>query len=223
MNIKRILKNDLSIFMARSNEGKTMALVNLILAYKKRFDGDIWVFGMKEEITLALGVKTFQSLVELEQIKESIIVIDEVGLIFDLDNRKQKKQIDLTFRKVNHNGNKIILCGLPTDFKKYICAKAKCFMYKTLKISDLINGSEAKEVINQYNGDEKGTYILGLPINKMLCFDGHYWLEDIDYLIEFDTKRENKDLFCVPKKVEKEVKKGVVGETPTGGSKWEVK
>ena len=201
MQIKRILSNDLSIMTARSNEGKTMVLVNLIKEYQKSFNGDIWVFGIKPEVTDKLKVKTFTSLLELEQIKEAVIIIDECGLLFDLDNRKNRKQVDLTLRLVNHNGNKILLSGLPTDFKKYLCAKAKCFMFKTLQMSDLINGSQAKEIVNQHKGVEKGTYLLTLPINKMLCYcpnkskKGHYWIEDIEYLPEFDTKSNNKDLF----------------------------
>lgn len=201
MDIKRILSNDLSVLTARSNEGKTMALVNIILEYKKEFNGDIWVFGVNKHLTDILKVKTFTSLLELEQIKEAIVIIDEVGLIFDLENRKNRKQIDLTLRLVNHNGNKILLSGLPTDFKKYICAKAKCFMFKTLQVSDLINGSQAKEIVMQHKGVEKGTYILDIPIDKMLCYcpnkskQGHYWIETIKYLKEYDTKVDNKDLF----------------------------
>lgn len=204
-NLKRLLQNDLGILCGRSNEGKTMALINIITAYQDNYDGKIWVFGMKKELTNRLGVNTFESLLELEQISDSIIIIDEVGLLFDLDNRKKKKQVDTTLRMVNHNNNKILLSGLPTDFKKYICGKSKYFLYKTLKISDLINGSDIKEAIKQYEGTGKGSFLLHVPIDKMLCYDGHYWYQDVKYNSTFDTKANNKDLF-VPKNVP--IKKG---------------
>jgi len=199
IKVKRLMKHDLGILTARSSEGKTMALVNFILSLQDKYDTPIWCFGLKQELVSKLKIKPFQSLIELEKIRDSFIIIDEVGLLFELDNRKNKKQVDLTLRMVNHNNNKILLSGLPSDFKKYICAKAKYYLFKGLKISDLINGSEAKEVVNQYRNELKGTFMLNVPIDKMLCYDGNYWIEHIDYLKQYDTKRDNSDLFQLKK------------------------
>ncbi len=195
MKIERILKNDVSMLTARSNEGKTMLLCNIIKEYEKKYNGVVWAFGMKEELVEKLKIKQFSSLIELEEIKNAIIIIDEIGIIFDLENRKKKKQIDNTLRMINHNNNKLLLTGLPTDFKKYLCGKVKCFLFKALKISDLINGSDAKEIVNQYNGIEKGAFILNIPKDKVLCYDGNFWKENVKYNKEFDTKTNNVGLF----------------------------
>jgi len=195
MQIERILNNDLTILAARSNEGKSIFLAQLVKEYTQKFNGTVWVCGMKEEITNKLPVKTFKSLIELEEIESAIVIIDEVGQLFDLTDKRKQKQVDQTLRTVNHKGNKILLAGLPTDFKKYLCAKAKCFLLKSLKITDLINGSEIKSVVSQYSGDEKGTFLLKIPINEVLCYDGHYWKEKVEYVAEFDTKKNNTNLF----------------------------
>lgn len=210
MNIKRILSNDLSVLMARSNEGKTMALCQIIDEYKKNYSGDIWTFGLKEELVEKLGVESFSSLPELETIKESIIIIDELLTLFDFSDKHNRKAVENVMRMVNHNGNKILLCGLPSDFNKYVSAKAKCFLFKGLNITDLINGAKTKQVVKDYKGVWKGEHKLNVPIDKMLCFDGFYWEETVHYNIQYDTKVDNKDLFKkVTEKVDKKVRKKV--------------
>lgn len=194
-SLVRILNNDLVLIMSKSNEGKTMLICNLIRDYKSYFTGNIKVFGLDKSIVCKLGVSPFSSLLELEQIKNSIVFIDECGILMDLDNRQKKKQIEGILRKVNHNGNKLILGGLPMDFKRFLCSKAKVFMFKSLLLSDLINGSMAKEVIKQYELEEKGEFSLDFPIDEVLCFDGEFWSEKITYYKEFDTKLSNDDLF----------------------------
>lgn len=195
MKIERILNNDLTILLARSNEGKTQTIINLIKGYKEKYKGDVQTFGISKIITDKLKVNTFNSLLELEKIKNSIILIDEVATIFDLEDRKYRKQIENILRLVNHNGNKIFLSGLCSDFKKFLCAKAKCFLFKGLNISDLINGSLAKEILLQYKGDGVGVYNFELPKDKLLCYDGQYFIEEVKYYKELDLKTGNINLF----------------------------
>ena len=200
MDVKRILNNDFTILLSRSNEGKTMTILNLIEDYRKLFSGNIMVFGVDPAITSKFKVGTFSSLLELERIKNSIVFIDEVGTIFDLEERKYRKQIESTLRLVNHNGNKLFMSGVCHDFKRFLCAHAKCFMFKGLNISDLINGSLAKEILLQYKGNGVGVYSFELPKDKVLCYDGEYFTENVKYIKDCDLKTENVNLF---------VKKGV--------------
>ena len=193
-SVKRILNNDLTLLIARSNEGKSMLIYNLIKDYQTYYDGSIELFG-NEDMAKKLGIKSFNSMVELEDIKQSIIFIDEVGLLMDLQDRQRKKQTENVLRLVNHNGNKIFLGGLPMDFRRFLCAKAKVFLFKTLLFSDLVNGSIAKEVVKQYEGKEKGQFSLKIDIDKVLCYDGRYFKEKVAYLPEFDTKKDNVNLF----------------------------
>ena len=195
MEVERILNNDLGILMSRSDEGKTHTLCSLITEYKKQFNGNVTTFGLRDELLNLLNVKSFSSLIELEEIRNSIIIVDEAGSLFDLEDRKKRRQIESTLRLVNHRNNKILLSGLPSDFKKFLCAKAKVFLFKTLMISDLINGSMAKEILMQYRGPGLGTHTLLLDKGTMLCFDGTFWKETIPYNEKYDTKVNNENLF----------------------------
>ena len=195
MNTERILNNDLGILMSRSDEGKTHTLCGLITEYKKQFNGNVTTFGFRDELIDLLNVKSFSSLIELEEIRNSIIIVDEVGSLFDLENRTKRHLIESTLRLVNHRGNKILLSGLPSDFKKFLCAKAKVFIFKTLMISDLINGSLAKEILLQYRGPGLGTYTLLFDKGTMLCYDGTFWKENCSYNEKYDTKKNNENLF----------------------------
>jgi len=195
MNTERILNNDLGILMSRSNEGKTHTLCTIIEEYKKQFNGTVTTFGFRDELLNLLNVNSFSSLIELEEIRNSIIIVDEAGALFDLEDRKKRRQIESTLRLVNHRNNKILLSGLPSDFKKFLCAKAKLFIFKTLMISDLINGSLAKEILSQYRGHGLGTHTLLLDKGTMLAFDGTFWKETIPYNEKFDTKTGNENLF----------------------------
>ena len=205
MEIERILNNDLGILMSRSDEGKTHTLCYLIEQYKKQYNGTVTTFGFRDELLNLLNVKSFSSLIELEEIRNSIIIVDEAGALFDLEDRKKRRQIESTLRLVNHRNNKILLSGLPSDFKKFLCAKAKLFLFKTLMISDLINGSMAKEILMQYRGIGLGTHTLLLDKGTMLCFDGTFWRESVSYNEKYDTKTGNENLFV--KKVKKNVQK----------------
>ena len=195
MNTERILNNDLGILMSRSDEGKTHTLCTLITEYKKQFNGNVTTFGFRDELIDLLNVKSFSSLIELEEIRNSIIIVDEVGSLFDLENRTKRHLIESTLRLVNHRGNKILLSGLPSDFKKFLCAKAKVFLFKTLMISDLVNGSLGKEILMQYRGPGLGTYTLLFDKGTMLCYDGTFWRENVSYNEKFDTKKNNENLF----------------------------
>lgn len=195
IDTERLLKNDMIIFLGNRNEGKTMFLANLIRDYTNKYSGEVHTFGMRPEITDKLKVKTFNSIIELEKIKNSIIIIDEVGIIFDLEDRKKRGMIEGILRLLSHNGNRILLAGVPDDFKKFLCSKAKCFIFRTTNINDLINGSMAKEIIKQYRGNDIGYYSLELPQDEVLCYDQHFFKEKFEYIKEFDTKLENVDLF----------------------------
>jgi len=195
MNTERILNNDLGILMSRSDEGKTHTLCTIIEEYKKQFNGNVTTFGFRDELLNLLNVNSFSSLIELEEIRNSIIIVDEVGSLFDLENRTKRRQIENTLRLVNHRNNKILLSGLPSDFKRFLCAKSRVFLFKSLVVSEMINGSFAKEILIQYRGPELGTHALLLEKDTLLCYDGHFWKERVQYNEAYDTKKENGNLF----------------------------
>ena len=199
MNIKRILRNNVSIIVGQTNTGKSMLLADIACQYIKEYTGTIYAYGLKKVILEALPIIPISSVVELETIRNGIILIDEVGQIFDLDNRKQKRLIENTLRQVTHNNNRIIMCGLPTDFKKFLSAKATCFLFKSMTTSDLINGSMAKARLLDYKSEGLGSYVLDLNPNQVLIYEPsertQYWIDTIRYYERFDTKLGNANLF----------------------------
>jgi len=204
MNIERILKNPVSILIGATSTGKTMLLSNLMAEYIAKYTGRVYCYGVRREITKEMPVIPFSSVVELEQIQDGIIVVDEVGALFDLDNRKQKRMIESTLRLVNHHNNKLVLSGLPSDFRKFLSAKATCFMYTSLTLSDLINGSLAKTTLLEYREEGMGAYTLDVPVGSFICYveneiknnkTASFQMDIFKYIEKFDTKRKNGNLF----------------------------
>lgn len=122
--------------------------------------------------------------------------MDEFNSLFDLDNRKIRKQTENTLRLINHNNNILILCGVPENFKKFISAKLDKMVFKKTTLSDCINGSRVKTILQQYKGSEMGSEVLNLDSNEALIYDGvHYEHFEVEYLKKFDTKKDNKPVF----------------------------
>ena len=201
MNIERILSNNVSILVGQTNTGKTMLLADLMCKYIKAYTSPVYCYGIRNEITDKLRpvVTSFSSIRELERIKNGIIIIDEIGELLDLENRKKKRAIERTLRLITHNNNRLVTAGLPTDFRKFLSAKATCFMYTSLTISDLINGSLVKTTLLDYARSALGSYVLELPAGQVLCYDSlrlpEFWMDSFSYYKEFDTKKDNLSLF----------------------------
>lgn len=187
--------------VANINEGKSMLLYNLLTDLKD-FSFSLYTYGLRLEVE---GATQIFSVAELETITNSIIVVDELSSLFDLDNRKVKAKIENTLRLINHNNNILVLCGVPENFKKFISGKIDVFIFKRTTLADLINGCRVKNVLMAYKGYEMGSEVLNLPINKALMYDGqHYTTFDVKYLPEYDSKAENQQIIQeknVPKNV----------------------
>ena len=79
-----------------------MALYHIIISYLKHYKGIVRTFGIPENQlkhieTVAKSndrIESFNSLLEFENIKESIIIIEEFGTLLDVNDRKRKRQIE---------------------------------------------------------------------------------------------------------------------------------
>jgi len=171
------------------NEGKSNLVYYLIKELDKKFKYNLYTFGLKMEIENATNIN---SVSELEGIKDSIIFLDEVMSLWDLDNRVAKKQIERTLRLINHNNNILVISAVPENLKKFISSKINIIIYKKVTFADFINGSSVKRIILEYKGDERGTNILNLKKDEAIMFDGqHYSKIGVPYLSDFDTKKDN--------------------------------
>jgi hypothetical protein len=112
-----------------------------------------------------------------------------------MEDRKVKKAVEKFLRLINHNNNVLILSGPPENYKKFLAAKLDAIIYKKTTIADCINGSNVKNKLLAYKGNEMGSVVLNIPINEALVYDGkHYKTITVDYLEQYDTKRNNEKI-----------------------------
>ena len=187
-----------------ANVGKSNFLYHLISKVREKYDFNLFTFGLKNKLKDA---KEIFSLQELEQIRDSIIVLDEFFSLFNLEDRKKRRAIERTFRLIYHNNNVLILSGLPDNFKKFVSSVLDVFIFQKCTLSSFINGSRAKVICTNYSGDELGSSVLNLKIGEAILYDKHYTKLVIPYMEEFDSKKNNRPLIRAKKMCEKNVQK----------------
>lgn len=175
-----------------ADSGKSNLLYWVIKALRDKYNFNLYSYGLRVYVQ---GEQKIFSVEQLEQIHDSIIIIDEFASLFDLDDRKQKKQIENTLRLIFHRNNVVLFCGLPENYKKFIASKLQAVIYKQCAIGDFINGSRVKALIQLYSGDEKGSAMLSMSPDKALIWDGkNYHKTTVPYVPDGDTKASNADI-----------------------------
>lgn len=201
MDIKNLFDKPKIIgLVANTDEGKSNTIYWLLDSLNKDMKFKTYAYGLRSKYA---GINKIHSVSELESITDSLIVIDEMFSLFDLDNRKIKGQIENTIRLLFHNNNILLLCGLGENFKKFLSAKIHVVIFKKITLSDLINGSGIKNIVMNYQGVEKGSTMLNLKIDEALIYDGkHYQKFKIPYMKQYDSKVGNKAIFIPKKSIE---------------------
>lgn len=172
-----------------TNTAKSNTIYWILDELSKDFKFKVYVYGLRCEFP---NTNRVTSIEEIEQVKDSLIIVDEMFSLFDLDNRKVKAQIENTIRLIFHNNNILLVCGLGENFKKFLSAKLTAVIFKKVTIADLINGSTVKNIVMRYKGEERGSSILNLDLGEALIFDGlHYHTVQIPYMKQYDTKAKN--------------------------------
>lgn len=178
--------------VADANEGKSNLLYWLIKALRSEYKFNLYSYGLRANV---VDERKIYSVEQLEIIYDSVIIIDEFASMFDIDNRKEKKQIEQTLRLIFHNNNVVLLCGLPENFKKFIASKMDAVIYKRCALSDFINGSRIKKIAFNYRGYELGAAVLNVEVDKAIVYDGKFYDKvNIPYVEEGDTKRNNVEI-----------------------------
>lgn len=181
------------ILVSDTNSGKSNTIYHILDGLSKTSEFSLYHFGLRAN--LKMGQPIF-STGELERIENSLIVLDEVMTMWDLDNRKQKKSIETSLRLIHHNNNILLLSMLPENVKKFVASKGNAFIFKRSTIPDFINGSLIKRIVESYAGPERGSEVLNIPIDQALIYDGkHYSKAQIPYMEKFDTKKGNQNIF----------------------------
>lgn len=180
------------------DQAKSNLLYHIIEELKKAGRFNLYTYGLRNEIKDSIKIYSVE---ELEQIENSVIILDEIMSLWDLDNRMAKRQIEKTLRLIFHNNNVLVLCAVPENVKKFIAGKINMYFFKKVTISDFINGSKSKIIATNYKGSELGSSVLNLEKDVTLFFDGlHYHKIKVPYYRKYDTKRENKPIIKIVKK-----------------------
>lgn len=185
------------ILISDTNSGKSNTIYHILEGLSQKSQFSLYHFGLRS--SLGFGQPIF-STGELEVVENSLIVLDEVMTMWDLDNRKQKKSIETSLRLIHHNNNILLLSMLPENVKKFVASKANAYIFKKSTISDFINGSVAKRIVESYAGPERGSMVLNIPIDQALIYDGkHFGKVHVPYMEKFDTKKGNQSIFSKKK------------------------
>jgi len=175
-----------------ANSGKSNMLYWIVKALRDRYHFGLYTYGLRAYMQDEQKIYTVE---ELETIHDSIILIDEFASLFDVDDRKQKRQIENTLRLIFHRNNVVLFCGLPENYKKFVASKLDAIIYKQCVIGDFINGSRTKAKVMDYTGYERGSAMLSLDVSNAIVWDGtHYYKVTIPYIPEGDTKINNADI-----------------------------
>ena len=207
MSLKKIFEKPVIIGICGDvNSGKSMLIYHLIEELRKDNEFNVYAYGLRSEIPRLNKIKT---LTQLERIKNSIIIIDEIFSLFNLDNPKEKSNIEKTLRLINHRNNILILVGLGDNFKKFISAKLNYIFIKKISFDNLINGSTMKKAVLSYKGDELGSTLLNLENDETILYNcdiPHFSdIIKIPYIEKYDSKRSNLPIikFKKPKDLNK--------------------
>ena len=172
--------------------GKSMLAGHIINTLQLTKQFNLYIYGFRVNVE---GAQKVYSISELEQIKNSLIVIDEFANLVNIDDKKNKGKIERIIRLINHNNNILVLICIGENMKKFLAGKVDQWFFKKVLIDDLINGSRAKKIVTNYSGVERGSEVLDLAVDKALFFDGlHYDFLSVPYLEKFDVKKDNVPL-----------------------------
>lgn len=172
-----------------TDSGKSNCLYWMLESLRKMGDFSLYHFGLRAEVDIGQKIFTVE---ELEAITDSLVIVDEVMSMWDLENRKRRQQIEACLRLIKHNNNILLLGALPENLKKFISAKIESWIFKKSTLKDFINGSSASDLVKSFAGEEKGSVLLNIPVDKALVYQKHWTRIDVEYLPAYDTKAHKK-------------------------------
>ncbi len=202
MLLKEIFGNNRICALAGDKStGKTNNLMALIKDFRRdNKKTPIYVFGIDEPTLNWLkklgGVFEVSSLEQLANKKDSLIIIDEFVRL-KLNNRRHKERLDSFVDFIYHNNNWVILsCPNLREYNSIIGSKIEGWLLKSLMISSLVNGSQLKEIVMNYNGRFKCINSIDIAEDKILIINNDYEkVIELEYIKEVDNKLNNIDIF----------------------------
>lgn len=214
MILKQIFgKNRVIGIVGDVHTGKTNNLIFLLDDFRKyNRTTPIYIYGFKEEVAEQLVKKYNCSVIEtlehMSNVKNGLICCDEFQRL-KIGDRRYKSLTDEFFDFIYHNNNWVIMSSPNmAEFNKLVCNKIKSWLFKSLHLQKLVNGSEVKRIVESYKGERKRLNRLFLDVSEMLFFSEEETdIIKCDYMKDFDSKKENVNIF-VKEKCQRKMSRG---------------
>lgn len=187
-------------YAGNRNTGKTNSLVCLIKRFREHNKTtEIYVYGFPSAVVQYLkqyGVKEISTLRQLINKKDCILIIDEMQKLKLNDRRYLDLKQEFSDYIYHDNNYAILTSPSIREFNSVIGSIIEGWMVKSIDIGQCVNGSQLKQVVDEYKGDYKTLGSIELPQSEILLLNNN---EEIvihcDYIAEADTKRNQRDLF----------------------------
>ena len=126
-----------------------------------------------------------------------MFVLDEAQKLH-LHDRRQRDIIDNITAMIYHEElDNYLLISSPQlrTFNRQVCSMVETWLIKTVKANSCVNGSQLKNIIEEYKGDYKGyKSVIMKPNNLLVWHKSENVVLDCAKVEEIDTKKNIKGL-----------------------------
>lgn len=209
MLLKEVFGNSRIVGLAgEKDSGKTNNLIALIKDFRKfNSASPIYVYGLEQSALDWLnkhlkGVYEISTLEQLSNKRDALIIIDEMQLL-RLNSRKHTESLNKFVDFIYHHNNWVVLSSPSLrEYNSIIGGKVERWALKSINAADLVNGSQLKEVVLNYQGRYKSLNSIEIGKNQLLIINDEYEkVIELEYIKEVDSKLKNVNIFDVGKKL----------------------
>lgn len=185
--------------IADKNQGKTNLLCNII-EITMRLAPETNIVGFRLPVNIQ-GILYLNTLTELSKVQNSLIIIDELKTLVDLDNRTEVRVLMSILQTLYHpqRNNTVILCGLAHNFNGKISGELEAVIFKQTTLISVIQRTNIDYILRSLRSEGKASkneYTLVMPKETALIYHPRMKKEwhciDIPYLEAYDVKRNNE-------------------------------
>lgn len=207
MKIKELFEDfRIASIAGEKNSGKTNNLMSLIKEFREtNKDTEIYIYGVDE--TTINWAKKLGKVFEISSLgqlsdKENVLIILEEFQRLKLNDRRHRDNLNQFIDFIYHKNNWVIFSSPNLrEYNSVIGSKVERWVLKSIKLYNLVNGSQLKGVVRNYNGRYKIIKDINMGKDKLLIINDDYEkIIKLDYIGEIDTKKENKNIFEIVKK-----------------------
>jgi len=200
-NLKKAFGNKRIIGLAgMKSTGKTNNLIYLLKEFREKDKiTPVYVYGIPEmgiKYLTSINIKEISSLRHLVKKKNSLLIVDEFQKL-NLNDRRYKDALNEFVDFVYHNNIWVILSSPNIrEFNSVIGGIIERWLLKDVRADQCINGSQLKNVVDEYKGRCKHLGTISVEVDKLLVIDDEEeTVINCKYVKEVDNKKDQKSIF----------------------------